>query len=159
VENLLFLQRLASTSSSSVTVSIRLLQIRGHCCGEAKDGQEAVDKVVETLKGKDETFDTILLDYEVPVMDGPTAAKQIRALGCKSCIVGITGNVLPEDVAFFEQCGANCVCPKPVKMEALEGIWAEFGIHGKGSSPDDSTYSQDRDPWVHRSPWGALEEP
>jgi DNA-binding NarL/FixJ family response regulator len=111
------------------------------------------------LKGKDETFDTILLDYEVPVMDGPTAAKQIRALGCKSCIVGITGNVLPEDVAFFEQCGANCVCPKPVKMEALEGIWAEFGIHGKGSSPDDSTYSQDRDPWVHRSPWGAPEEP
>jgi CheY-like chemotaxis protein len=148
---------------------IRLLQIRGHYCDEAKDGQEAVDKVVEILKGKDEAFDTILLDYEMPVMDGPTAAKKIRALGSDSCIVGITGNVLPEVVAFFKQCGANFVCPKPVKMEALEGIWAEFGIHGKGSSSanrgettEDSTYSRDRDPWAQRSslvpPRGAVNE-
>jgi CheY-like chemotaxis protein len=143
---------------------------------------------VQSLKAKNETFDTILLDFEMPVMNGPTAAKKIRALGCESCIVGITGNVLPEDLAFFEQCGAYRVCSKPVKMEALEGIWVEFGIHGKGTSftsrgettadsiefgihgkgtsstsrgeaTDGSTYIRDRDPWVHRSSLDALEEP
>jgi CheY-like chemotaxis protein len=111
---------------------MRLLKNRGHECDEAKDGQEAFDKVTESLQ-RDNCYDTILMDYEMPVMDGPTASMEIRALGCDSFIVGITGNVLPEDVAHFRRCGANCVFPKPIQMEALEGIWNEFGVTGRGS--------------------------
>jgi CheY-like chemotaxis protein len=77
----------------------RLLERRGHYCDQGKDGQEAVQKVIESLKnGK--PYDTILMDYEMPVMDGPTASKEIRALGCDSFIVGVTGNALPEDIAW-----------------------------------------------------------
>lgn len=109
---------------------MRLLKNRGHECDEAKDGQEAVDKVTESLQEQEGScYDTILMDYEMPVMDGPTSCMEIRALGCDSFIVGITGNVLPEDVAHFRRCGANCVFPKPIQMEALEGIWKSTGIN------------------------------
>jgi CheY-like chemotaxis protein len=68
------------------------------------------------------------MDYEMPVMDGPTASKEIRALGCDSLIVGVAGNALPEDTAHLRSCGANAVLIKPFQMEALEEILVEFGV-------------------------------
>jgi CheY-like chemotaxis protein len=109
---------------------IRLLQRRGHDCDQAEDGHVAVQKVTEALK--DGTpYDTILMDYEMPVMNGPTASKEIRALGCDAFIVGVTGNVLPEDIDHFRRCGANAVFPKPFHIGALEEIWVEFGVTGR----------------------------
>ena len=115
---------------------MRLLHNRGHECDGAKDGVEAVQMVVGAMEESRSTpssrmYDSILLDYEMPEMDGPTAARKIRELGCDSFIVGITGNVLPEDVAYFQNSGANCVMPKPINIESLEGLWAEFGIKGQ----------------------------
>jgi len=108
----------------------RLLTNHGHTCEEAKDGQEAVDQVKKAIEAGT-PYDTILMDSEMPVMNGPTATKEIRALGCDAFIVGITGNVLPEDVAFFKQCGANEVLPKPFNMSDLEGMWVEYGLVGR----------------------------
>jgi CheY-like chemotaxis protein len=105
----------------------RLLERRGHSCDQAKDGQEAVQKVMESLK-QGNPYATILMDYEMPVMDGPTASKEIRALGCDSLIVGVTGNALPQDIAHLISCGANAVLIKPFQMEALEEILVEFGV-------------------------------
>jgi CheY-like chemotaxis protein len=105
----------------------RLLERRGHSCDQAKDGQEAVQKVMASLKNGN-PYATILMDYEMPVMDGPTASKEIRALGCDSLIVGVTGNALPEDIAHLRSCGANAVLIKPFQMEALEEILVEFGV-------------------------------
>ena len=75
------------------------------------------------------TFLTPHLTDEMPVMDGPTAAKEIReTLKDDVNIVGITGNVLPEDVRFFRSCGANDVLAKPVKMHDIIASWVENGI-------------------------------
>lgn len=57
-----------------------------------------------------------LMDYEMPVMNGPTAAKEIRDLGSDVFIVGVTGNMLNEDVEFFMANGANVVL-QPVFWE------------------------------------------
>jgi CheY-like chemotaxis protein len=106
----------------------RLLERRGHSSDQGKNGKEAVQKVMESLKNGD-PYDTILMDYEMPVMDGPTASKEIRALeGCDSLIVGVTGNALPEDIARLRSCGAKAVLIKPFQIEALEEIWFEFGV-------------------------------
>jgi CheY-like chemotaxis protein len=64
----------------------------------------------------------------MPNLNGPDAIKKIREMDCKSLIVGVTGNVLAEDVAYFVSCGANCVLSKPVKFQRLEDIWLEHGF-------------------------------
>ena len=52
-------------------------------------------------------------------------------MGCDSFIVGVTGNILQEDVETFKASGANAVLPKPFDIADLEMLWVEFGITGE----------------------------
>jgi CheY-like chemotaxis protein len=70
-----------------------------------------------------EPYDYILMDFEMPVMNGPTATAQLRELGCTVPIIGVTGNVLPADVQYFLDSGANAVLPKPLKFAQLDTLW------------------------------------
>jgi CheY-like chemotaxis protein len=106
---------------------IRLLAGKGLACDEAENGLIAVDMVEKALK-EGNPYDTILLDFEMPVMKGPEAAKKICGFGCSSFIVGVTGNLLREDIESFKQHGVNCVLPKPLNLSDLEGRWIEQGI-------------------------------
>jgi len=120
----------------------RILQNHGHTCDQARNGSEAVDKILETMvdnrcsddgTNHDENhYDAVLLDYEMPVMNGPTAAKQMRVLGSDAFIVGITGNLLPEDIEHFKDQGANEVLPKPFNISDLEEILMEYGVGFRG---------------------------
>ncbi|KAL3940762.1 MAG: hypothetical protein SGARI_000848 [Bacillariaceae sp.] len=119
---------------------MRLLQKHGHTCDGAEDGTFAVEKVKEAMEdGK--SYDCILMDYQMPLMDGPTAAQEIRKLGCDSFIVGVTGNVMQEDVKTFKDAGANAVLPKPLKMEDLEALWYEYDIKNMDEELGDLTAS------------------
>jgi DNA-binding NarL/FixJ family response regulator len=53
-------------------------------CGDAKDGQEAIDKVIELRP------DIVLLDINMPIMDGLTAAREIRRISPATKIVFLT---------------------------------------------------------------------
>jgi signal transduction histidine kinase/ActR/RegA family two-component response regulator len=105
----------------------RLLMKRGHHVDMAEDGLEACEKVASAMK-EGKRYDTILMDYQMPVMDGPTSTQKIREEGCDSFIVGITGNVLPQDVAHFKNSGADGVLGKPFQVEELESLWIEYGV-------------------------------
>jgi len=105
----------------------RLLLKRGHEVDMAEDGLQAHDMVVAEMK-EGRRYDTILMDFQMPIMDGPTATQKIRSIGCDSFIVGITGNVLPQDVEHFKMCGADGVLGKPFQVEELESMWIEYGV-------------------------------
>jgi signal transduction histidine kinase/CheY-like chemotaxis protein len=105
----------------------RLLTNRGHTVDSAEDGSVALAMVHQAISDGN-PYDTILLDYEMPVMNGPSAAKEIRAIGCDVFIVGVTGNMLADDVAYFRSCGANTLLGKPFKIASLEEIWSEYGV-------------------------------
>ena len=105
---------------------IRLLRDRGHVCDEADDGDIALLAIRRAMESG-ERYDTILLDYQMPRMKGPDAAREARKLGCDSIIIGITGNMLPEDIQYFKEQGANAVLPKPLDLDELEDLWA-FGV-------------------------------
>lgn len=109
----------------------KLLERAGHTVDVAKNGQEAVEVVKADLAKLQSDghipFDTILMDSEMPVLNGPDATKIIRELGHPATIVGCTGNVLPEDVEFYKSCGAATVLPKPIKLSMLENFWREQG--------------------------------
>jgi signal transduction histidine kinase/HPt (histidine-containing phosphotransfer) domain-containing protein/ActR/RegA family two-component response regulator len=81
----------------------------------AHDGQEAVDRV------KDKHYDCVLMDIQMPVMDGYTATETIRAIeGMGSLpILAMTANVLPEDRARAKEAGLDDHIPKPIDPQAL----------------------------------------
>lgn len=100
----------------------RYFTVCGHTCYEATDGNHAVSMVKERLStryGK-KTFDAVLMDFVMPVMDGPTACKAIRSIGYKGLIFGVTGNYRERDVEFFVSSGADVVLSKPFDTDKFQ---------------------------------------
>lgn len=109
---------------------MRLVAKKGHKVDGAEDGAIAVEKASNAMD-EDADYDVILMDYQMPNMDGPTATRILRSKGCNAFICGVTGNVMAEDIKHFKKCGANAVLHKPAKMKALEDLWIEYGIRGE----------------------------
>ena len=82
---------------------------------EACNGSEAVQYVIDSKHKPD----IILIDFHMPKMDGPTATRELRALGYKGMIIGVTGSALPADMEIFLSAGATCVLTKPYHVEDL----------------------------------------
>ena len=70
----------------------------------------------------------VLLDGQMPVLDGHGAATALRAMGFTGAIVGVSGNALAEDVAAFVAAGADSVVVKPVRLAMLEAQLAAVGL-------------------------------
>jgi len=64
------------------------------------------------------------------------AARIIRTLGYEGLIIGITGNVLDDDVKLYLEGGADIVLSKPLKMSQLEMIFSHADEHGTRSIPN-----------------------
>ena len=107
---------------------VRLVKKHGHDVDDANDGHAAVEKVALALS-EGRGYDAILMDHEMPILKGPEATKKIRGMGSDSCVIGITGNVLAEDVNHFLSCGANHVLPKPVNFKKVEDLFVEHGVY------------------------------
>ena len=73
-----------------------------------------MDKVKE--KGLT-TYDAILMDFVMPVLDGPDATKAIRDLGYIGPIIGCTGNTLDMDLLRFKESGCDRVIGKPFESD------------------------------------------
>jgi CheY-like chemotaxis protein len=71
--------------------------------------------------------DVIMIDDNMPNMNGPAATKRVRELGYRGTIVGVTGNLMDDDVRHFKAQGADEVLPKPLNMAALQQILRNRG--------------------------------
>lgn len=84
------------------------------------DGSQAVDAIE---KGAPGAFDAILMDMQMPVMDGCTAARAIRALGRADTdaipIIAVTANAFAEDAAAARSAGMTGYVTKPIDIGAL----------------------------------------
>jgi CheY-like chemotaxis protein len=119
---------------------VRLLKARGYVCEQAENGQRALD-VYRSLCERGVPLETIVMDYEMPVMDGPTATKLLREAGCDLLIIGVTGNLLPEDVNYFKKQGADAVLGKPLDVKLFEELVVdlrETAAEAEESKPEDT---------------------
>lgn len=95
-----------------------------HHCDEAEDGLEAIAMVKKRWNMMETEgvpmYDAILMDFMMPNMDGPTATREIRTLGFKGVVIGVTGNALPSDMQHFMIHGADKVLLKPVDIDTLQ---------------------------------------
>ncbi|KAG8098104.1 hypothetical protein GUJ93_ZPchr0013g37125 [Zizania palustris] len=89
----------------------------------AENGAAAVRRVREVAP-----YDLILMDRQMPVMDGHEATRRIRAMGVTTPIVAVSSDGLPADVEAFIGAGADHFTPKPLSKEKLENILAKFGL-------------------------------
>mmetsp|Transcript_15709 Transcript_15709/g.26187 ORF Transcript_15709/g.26187 Transcript_15709/m.26187 type:complete len:916 (+) Transcript_15709:167-2914(+) len=116
---------------TSVKILTRLLKNAGMEVTSAYNGSECLDKVNQC--SPDTPFDLIIMDFEMPVMNGPDATKTLREAGHTLPIIGVTGNVLPEDKRHFIACGADWVLPKPLSIPALLSAYASVVLVHKES--------------------------
>jgi len=121
-------------ASSNRKLLVRILTLKGYVCREAADGQQALD-VYQQMCADDCAPCAVLMDFEMPVMNGPTATKQLREMGCGSYIVGVTGNVMVADVDVFIDHGADSVLAKPLRVEQFESMIASLDNKSKPGTP------------------------
>ena len=68
------------------------------------------------------------MDNKMPIIDGPEAAKSLRNLGYTLPIIGLTGNIMDDDIKNFIENGANEILGKPTKKEKLKEILNKYLI-------------------------------
>ena len=98
-------------TSSSANISIAIC--------ECDDGAPAVEAMVVALIDAC-PYDYVFMDNIMIRMNGPEAALAMRKNGYRGYIIGVTGNVLAQDMNQFVQCGADFVLTKPVKQEQIK---------------------------------------
>lgn len=109
-------------------IASELLAATGAAVECAEDGKEAVTKFAESLPGY---FDLILMDVQMPVMNGYEATKAIRDMERKDSdvpILAMTANAFSEDMEKSLACGMNGHINKPIELEEVfEKIANELG--------------------------------
>ncbi len=100
-------------------IVISLLEDTGVQIDCAENGEETV-RIFEELQ---DTYDIIVMDVQMPVMDGLEATRRIRALGTEAAksvpIIAMTANAFAEDVEACKQAGMVDHIGKPVDLEVL----------------------------------------
>ncbi len=101
-------------------IATELLKDMGYETKEACDGQEAID-IIKNADAED--FDLILMDIQMPTVNGYEAAKAIRKLDSPLAsipIIALTANAFEDDVRNAEEAGMNGHVAKPINIEQLE---------------------------------------
>ena len=105
----------------------QLLHKVGICCAWARNGAEAVEMFLEASPG---TFQAILMDIQMPVMDGYEAVREIRSSGRADAqsipIIALTANAFLEDAERVKKEGMNEHLPKPLDVGKMLSVLAKY---------------------------------
>jgi two-component system sensor histidine kinase/response regulator len=106
---------LAEDVAANQMLVVRTLEKRGHLVEVAKNGREAVERV-QSMK-----FDVILMDVQMPEMDGFQATAAVRAMGNGSYvpIIALTAHAMAGDEEKCLAAGMDGYLAKPLELAAL----------------------------------------
>ena len=111
----------AEDNELNAEILIELLKIEGAECTICENGEEILKAFEQSAPGD---YDMILMDVQMPVMNGYEATKAIRRssheLAKKIPIIAMTANAFSEDIQHSLAAGMNAHISKPVEMKVLE---------------------------------------
>eukprot|EP00299_Pterocystis_sp_00344_P001445 c11287_g1_i1.p1 GENE.c11287_g1_i1~~c11287_g1_i1.p1 ORF type:complete len:299 (-),score=76.83 c11287_g1_i1:68-871(-) len=109
-------------SAMARTLLIRLLRGFGVSCLACENGEQAVELLsIRSCR-------LVLLDQEMPVMDGVSTARRLRQQHFFGNIVGLTGNTLADQISEFIANGADEVQLKPITRDRIESLLRKYQI-------------------------------
>ena len=113
----------AEDNEINAEILAELLEIEGASCELAENGRLAVELFRRSEPGK---FDAILMDVQMPVMNGHEAARAIRSMERQDAggipIIAMTANAFAEDEKAALDAGMDAHVPKPLNMEQLKKV-------------------------------------
>ena len=116
----------AEDNEINAEILTELLEIEGASCEIVENGRLAVERFQEAEAG---AFDAILMDVQLPVMNGHEAARAIRSLEREDAgripIIAMTANAFAEDEKAALDAGMTAHVAKPLNMEHLKSVIAQ----------------------------------
>ena len=129
LEGMYFLAAEDNEINAEILREILLIENAG--CEIVENGQMAVERFADSRMGE---FDAILMDVQMPVMNGYEATRAIRALEREDAvtipIIAMTANAFAEDEKEALQAGINVHLAKPVDVTLLKQIIRQY-VQGK----------------------------
>ena len=124
---------LVEDNEVNMEIAAIILEGAGALVERAVNGREAVEMVKRSVPGY---YDAVLMDIQMPVMDGYTAAREIRALEDPELasvpVIAMTANAFAEDVQAAMEAGMNGHISKPIDteemMETLEEVFGKENV-------------------------------
>ena len=106
--------------TNQVLISV-MLEERGLKYTIVNNGQEAIDAVADN-----DVYNIILMDINMPVLDGVAATRLLRKAGYKKPIVSLSANVIESDIISFKEAGVDDSLHKPINTIALDAILSKY---------------------------------
>lgn len=123
-------------------VAIGLLEKDNHTAIAASSAEEGIQKL------KDGEFDIVLMDMEMPIIDGVAATRMIRELSdptkANTTIIAMTANTGSEDIKRCQQAGMNDHVSKPISPENLRRLLAKHVKKQPGKNNDAARAAESR---------------
>ena len=126
----------AEDNELNAEILTELLKIEGAECTICENGEEILKAFEQSAPGD---YDMILMDVQMPVMNGYEATKAIRRSSHKLAktipIIAMTANAFSEDIQHSFAAGMNAHVSKPVEMKVLEKTIRSIKSGGGGTEP------------------------
>ena len=118
---------LAEDNDLNAEIAIEILKSEGYLVEHASHGQQCIEMLQNASDGY---FDLILMDIQMPFMNGYEACKEIRNMKdtqkANIPIIAMTANTFEEDKQMAMQSGMNDYVPKPMDMKILNPILQKY---------------------------------
>lgn len=115
---------IAEDSSVISNLTKKILLIQNYDIDGAKNGKQVLDKLNKT------TYDVILMDINMPIMDGMECAREIRSMDDKAKsevpLIAISGNARNYSMDDFKEAGFNEYLQKPLNFDELVEVVKKY---------------------------------
>ncbi|MDA0810291.1 MAG: ATP-binding protein [Planctomycetota bacterium] len=129
----------------------RILERYGASVCTAEDGRQAVEQALRA-QAEGSPFDVILMDMQMPVLDGCGATRELRLAGYTRPIIALTANILQSDLQACVEAGCDAHSPKPINRQELIGLILELTARQSIEDDDDRHAGQNAEFPTHEFP-------